>query len=491
VTEQPLGAVLDGLAIVPRNGAAGCVARRVVEDSRLVKPGDVFLARCGQAVDGHAFIAAAEAAGAAAILSDERGCSLAAGPSLQSEHPAHDGAILAHRLAGDPSRFMSVIGVTGTNGKTTVSSVLAHVLAPHGGCGLLGGVRRDDGATQQATCLTTPMASEVALWLSASRANGCSRAVMEVSSHALAQQRVAGVHFSAAIFTNLSGDHIDYHGSMEEYARCKRVLFTGVDQNAFAIINADDAASDAMVSGTKASVIGCSLNRAGDVRGEIMGLTASGSRTRLSSPWGERVVSVPLVGGHNVMNVLQVVAAACALGADFDDVCDRLSTANAPPGRLEAISSSPHVYVDFAHTDGALKAVLNSLREVKTTAALLTVVVGCGGDRDHTKRPRMAAIASALADRVWLTSDNPRSEDPDAILADMLAGVDPHAHAKVRVEPDRRQAIVDAIAAAGPSDIVLIAGKGHECVQLIGSKTIPFDDRLVAAEALRAAGWMT
>lgn len=487
MSEQLLGELLGGLTLTPRNGAERCHVKRVVEDSRLVQAGDVFLARAGEAVDGRSYIAAAEASGAAVVLSDEQGCSLAAGPSLQSENLEYDGAILAHRLVGDPSGSMPVVGVTGTNGKTTVSSVLAHVLGGSGECALLGGVYRDDGAARRDACLTTPMASEVASWLADSSGNGCSRAVMEVSSHALSQQRIAGVHFSAAIFTNLSGDHLDYHGSMEAYARSKRLLFTRLEHDAIAIVNADDDASDGMVSETNASVLRCGLHRDGDVHGQVLEMNASGSRLRVTSPWGQRVLSVPLVGTHNAMNALQVLAAACALGMTLDAACDRLSAAHAPPGRLEEIGSSPHVYVDFAHTDGALEAVLQSLLAIKSADAKLIVVVGCGGDRDHTKRPRMAAVATALADRVWFTSDNPRGEDPYAILADMMKGVDSAFHTKVHIEPDRKQAIVEAISVAGPTDLVLIAGKGHERFQLIGNDAMPFDDRLVATDALKDA----
>ncbi|MBT4768623.1 MAG: UDP-N-acetylmuramoyl-L-alanyl-D-glutamate--2,6-diaminopimelate ligase [Phycisphaerae bacterium] len=491
MNRQSLGSLLEGLSSCPLRGAADCVPKRLVEDSRQVKAGDVFLARGGEAVDGRSFIAAAEASGAAVILSDEHGCSVASGPAIQSSALAYDGAVLAHRLAGDPSESLAVVGVTGTNGKTTVSTVLAGVLGGDGACGLLGGVYRDDGRTRQFTQLTTPMASEVAMWLSDSMAGGCTRAVMEVSSHALAQQRVAGVRYAAAIFTNLSGDHLDYHGSMEDYARAKRTLFDNLDHDAVAVVNADDPASEDMTAGTRASVIRCAIHNGGEVHGTILESNTGGSRVNLCSPWGERVLCVPFVGVHNVMNAMQVLAAACVLGVAFDDSCARLESAAAPPGRLERLNARLHVYVDFAHTDGALEAVLKSLREIIDPGAMLLVVVGCGGDRDQTKRPRMAAVATSLADRVWLTSDNPRTEDPDAILADMLTGVASDDTKRVQVEPDRRRAIYDAIAAAGPHDIVLIAGKGHERVQIIGAESMPFDDRKVAAEALKKAGWAT
>lgn len=469
-------------------GAERCMARRLVEDSRVVAPGDVFLARHGEDVDGRDFIEQAEERGAVAVLSDAAGCAAATGPAVQSEHLARDGAIIAQRLAGNPSERLSLVGVTGTNGKTTVSTMLAHLLRGDAPCGLLGGVCIEDGLSVRPARLTTPMAADVAAWLRASLENGCTRSVMEVSSHALDQDRVAGVEFAAGIFTNLSGDHLDYHGTMEAYAASKRRLFNGLPSTGTAVVNADDPASEAMVAAASAEVVRCTLGSGGDVNATIMKLDLDGIVMQIDSPWGCGSLSVPLLGVHNAMNAMQAMAAACALGIDFETATERMASASAPAGRLEQVCDRPRVFVDFAHTDAALKAVLHSLRTIKPPGGRVIVVIGCGGDRDRTKRPRMACVACEAAERVWLTSDNPRSEDPDRILADMQAGVPTDAVDNVACVVDRRSAIAAAVLAASPADIVLIAGKGHERTQLIGDQAIPFDDRLVAMESVRARG---
>jgi len=477
--------MLGGLDVRPLRGAADVLARRVVEDSRRVQPGDVFLARPGGQRDGRTFIAEAERAGAVAILSDQSGCEVAVGPALCSASLGHVGAVLAHRFCGDPSHSIPVVGVTGTNGKTTVTTLLQQILAGVRPCGLMGGVTIDDGAIQRDATLTTPMADEVASWLASSREAGCGHAVMEVSSHALSQSRVDGVRFAAAVCTNLSGDHLDYHGTMEAYAACKRALFERLDADAICVINADDAAVHDMAVGCAARLIRCSLEGAGDVLGYVSSVDCSGVDMQVKACTGTVNVRVPLLGRHNAMNALQALAVAEALGEDISQVAERLGQARGPAGRLEVIHQSPSVLVDFAHTDGALEAVLRSLGEVKV--GRIIVVVGCGGDRDRTKRPRMARVASSFADLVWLTSDNPRTEDPQAILDDMVGGVAREHLSRLHVQPDRSLAITEAIAEAKPNDIVLIAGKGHERHQLMNGHSIPFDDRVIAMQAIETA----
>jgi len=480
--------ILTGLDVRPLRGAERCHGRRLVEDSRLVKPGDVFLARLGGEVDGRDYIGHAEQRGAVVVVSDDVGCEAATVPAVLSVNPARDGAIIAQRLAGNPSEHVSVVGVTGTNGKTTVSMLLSQVLKGEGRSGLLGGVWVDDGAQTEAATLTTPVASGVAAWLGRVAIHRCDRAVMEVSSHALDQHRVAGIQFAAAIFTNLSGDHLEYHGTMEAYADCKRRLFDDLPGTSTAIINSDDPVGDAMVAQTSARVIRCSLRGGGDVRGVVNSADMDGISMQVESPWGSGPLRVPLVGEHNAMNALQAMTAACALGVALPDAVDRIATAIAPPGRLERVCERPQVLVDFAHTDAALEAVLRSLQTLKSASARILLVVGCGGDRDPSKRPRMAAIAATMSDRVWLTSDNPRSEDPAAILEDMSGGVPAALQDRVTYEVDRQKAIESAIHAADPDDIVLIAGKGHECTQLACGVAVPFDDRRVALAAMQAKG---
>lgn len=485
VSDITIGSMLDGLDVRPLRGAADVLARRVVEDSRRVQPGDVFLARPGDQRDGRTFIPAAERAGAVAILSDQSGCEVATGPALCSASLGHVGAVLAHRFCGDPSHFIPVVGVTGTNGKTTVTTLLQQLLAGVRPCGLMGGVTIDDGAIQRDATLTTPMADEVASWLASSRGTGCGHAVMEVSSHALSQSRVDGIRFAAAVCTNLSGDHLDYHGTMEAYAASKRALFERLDADAICVINADDPAVRDMAVGCEGRVIMCSLEGTGDVLGSVSSVDCSGVDMQVKACTGTVNVRVPLPGRHNAMNALQALAVAEALGEDLSQVAGRLGQARGPVGRLELVSQSPSVLVDFAHTDGALEAVLRSLDEVK--AGRIIVVVGCGGDRDRTKRPRMARVASNFADLVWFTSDNPRTEDPLAILDDMVGGVASEHLPRLHVQPDRSLAIEEAIAEAKPDDIVLIAGKGHERYQLIEGHSIPFDDRAVAMRAIESA----
>ncbi len=487
VPDHQIGSLLEGLDVTPLRGAESVLARRVVEDSRQVEAGDVFLARVGREANGHAFIAAAEAAGAAAVLADAAGCEMAAGPALRAATVEVAGATLAHRLQGDPSLHLPVVGVTGTNGKTTVSTLIQHLLGGSTACGLLGGVVIDDGVSRRPAQLTTPMAVDVANWLGGTRANHCSAAAMEVSSHALHQGRVDGVRFTAAVFTNLSGDHLDYHGSLESYAATKRLLFEGLETGATAILNMDDPAAASMIRGTAAEVVRCSLVSDADFAGRIVSLDASGTTMRVCCESGEVDVRSPLIGRHNAMNLLQAMAATIALGVPLDACATRSANASSPPGRLESVHDRPCVLVDFAHTDGALESVLRSLREV--TSGRIIVVVGCGGDRDRTKRPRMAEVACFGADLVWLTSDNPRSESPKDILRDMVRGVPADRRDTVVCEVDRGRAIAAAIAQAELDDCVLIAGKGHETVQLVAGDAIPFDDRSVAIACLQGRGW--
>ncbi len=488
VSDQLIGSVLSGLDVRPLRGAERCRSGRLVEDSRVVQPGDVFLARGGARSGSRTYISQAEERGAVAILSDAAGCEVATIPALLSKCPELDGAIMAQRLAGSPSERLALVGVTGTNGKTTVSTLLAHVLRGEGPCGLLGGVCIEDGLNSRPATLTTPMAADVAAWLASAVDHGCTRAVMEVSSHALDQGRIAGVQFAAGIFTNLSGDHLDYHGTMEAYAACKRQLLADLPSTGFAVINADDPASRSMAAGISAEVFRCTLSGDGDVSGEITHSDIDGIAMHLESPWGHGLLTLSIPGVHNAMNAVQVLAAACAMGVSFELAVDRIANATAPPGRLEQICDRPRVFVDFAHTDAALEAVLHSLQGIKPDGGRVLLVIGCGGDRDRTKRPRMAAIACRGAERIWLTSDNPRSEDPNRILEDMKAGVPADAASRVEIVPDRREAIAEAILEADLEDIVLVAGKGHERMQLVGSQEIPFDDRLVAMEAVETRG---
>ena len=465
-------------------GVADVEVAGVQDDSRRVRPGDLFVARKGLGVDAKRFAADAAARGAVAVVSDGRidGCAL---PTVVVPDAGLAAGVLANAVAGDPSHHLQVAGVTGTNGKTTVTYLLRSLLASVGRrCGMIGTVEIDDGGTTRPATMTTPGPVELAELLAAMRGNGCAAAAMEVSSHALSQGRAAGVRFAAAGFTNLTGDHLDYHGTMEDYAAAKALLFAGLDAGAAAVVNAGDPWAARMLRDTNASTTTFGVDRPADYAATEIEATAGGTRFALATPRGTAAVAMKLVGRHNVENALCAAAlAAEVFGLTPRQIADGLTTADGAPGRLQRVDAGQPfgVLVDYAHTDDALANVLSALRPV--TRGKLRVVFGCGGDRDRTKRPRMAAVAERLADAVYVTSDNPRTEDPAAILGEIVAGLKGEP---ALVEPDRRAAIRRALADAGEGDVVLIAGKGHENYQIVGTTKHPFDDAEEARRALDA-----
>ncbi|MDG2201454.1 MAG: UDP-N-acetylmuramoyl-L-alanyl-D-glutamate--2,6-diaminopimelate ligase [Phycisphaerales bacterium] len=481
--------LLDGLPVTCHRVTGDVIVADLVEDARLVKPGDIFLARPGRTADGRQFIKQAQAAGAAAILSDSTGCAEAVIPAIECVDPSMIGARLAERLHGDPSRRLHLIGITGTNGKSTTAMILQHLLDDdRARCGLIGGIHIDDGLRRSTASLTTPQASELSRQLGRMVRNGCTRAVMEVSSHALDLGRVHALSFHGAIFTNLSGDHLDWHGDMVQYAIAKRRLFSMLPRHGIAVLNAEDQRSRFMAQAANCRIIETGAGATAQV--VCLDERLDGSRARFEGPWGtfDGIEStIPLVGRHNLANALQAVAMAQQLGVTPEVIAHRLETCPCPAGRLQPVASDddqPRVFVDFAHTDAALGTTLSGIRRILEPDQRLHVVFGCGGDRDASKRPRMAVAALASADSVTLTSDNPRTEDPAAILKDILTGVPEDRMDDVQVEPDRANAIRHAISSTPPGSVVLIAGKGHERVQLIGSARIPFDDAAVAKSCL-------
>lgn len=499
-----LGELIDGLAITM--GDPSCAGVRicdVTEDSRTVMPGSMFIARAGTKADGRAYILQAIASDAAAILTD-----------ASTPKPEHLGDVawltcadiplaeaqIAERFYGRPSRGLTVIGATGTNGKTTTAHLIYAMLnASAQRCGLIGTVMIDDGAVSVAS-MTTPPALELSLSLSRMVEAGYKAVAMEVSSHSLHQKRVAALEFDVAIFTNLTGDHLDYHGTMEAYAGAKAALFEMLGPQATAIVNADDPWHARMLSGCRARVLRCSVagTTGADCTASAGAISLDGTPVVLNGPWGTIEGMVRLIGSYNTMNVLQAATAAWAAGLSRDEIALALPHLGAPPGRLERVCRSGHaseafgVFVDYAHTDDALAKVLGAVRPLaRATGGRLRVVFGCGGDRDRTKRPRMARVACELADDVVITSDNPRTEQPAAIIRDILAGVDDPGRSNLHIDPDRRTAIFRAVELAQPGDVVVIAGKGHEDYQLLpdgagGIRRIHFDDRQVAREALHA-----
>lgn len=478
--------LIDGLPITPHGLDGTIVVRDLVEDSRLAGPGTIFLARTGDAVDGRTFISQAESAGAPIVLSDADGCARCTGPSLECTDPSSVGAEIAHRIHGRPTSRLRLVGITGTNGKTTTAFILRHLLASPGEpCGLISGIEIHDGEEWTEARLTTPQAPELCRYLGRMVRNGCSHAVMEVSSHALDLGRVEPLGYNIGIFTNLSGDHLDHHGDMNSYACSKQKLFASLPEEGCAIININDEQGDFMASAASCHVIECGDGAAARVLCTFEDLR--GSLGRFEGPWGSFEASLPLIGRHNLFNALQAVAAAWKCNVPVEHLQRRLSSCPCPRGRLQRVKgprTAPHVFIDFAHTDAAISSTLQNVRRLLPESSRLHVVFGCGGDRDATKRPRMAAAAARWADRITLTSDNPRNEDPKKILTEIFSGI-PADHAEgTIVQPDRAQAIEHAIMSAHSDDVVVIAGKGHERFQLVGSRRISFDDEAVAMEVL-------
>lgn len=496
---------LDNLPLTRVRGDADASVTDVTDDSRRVTPGCLFVDRGGSTPGGGSYSGDAADRGAAAVISAHG--SSAGLPDRVALLTAEPGVNIDQAFAGRvadvffdrPASKLRLVGITGTNGKTTTAFILQALLNRLGHkAGLIGTVFTDvgDPAGPEPAELTTPGAIDVHRVLARMVGHGCDAAVMEVSSHALHQGRTAGLDFAAGVFTNLTQDHLDYHGTMEAYADAKAILFERLGPDAWAIVNADDPASDRMVRDTQAKVLRTRVDagalaetdRSHEARATIAALTASGSEVAFDGPWGSFEVALPLVGRHNVYNALQAAAAAAALtDTNAKRLREALRDCPAVPGRLEKVTiggdvAMPNVLVDYAHTHDALHNVLEALRPI--VEGRLIVLVGCGGDRDKTKRPKMARVAADLADRVVITSDNPRTEDPEAIIGDMLEGV---AGCKTAIDviSDRAEAIAHAIAIATPADTVLLAGKGHEDYQIVGTTKRHFDDREHAAAALR------
>jgi len=452
-------------------------------DSRRVKPGWVFVAIPGHQCDGGAFAGDAVARGAVAVVSEKP--VRVSKPVVQFiVQDARRGlAALASAFHNKPSRRLQVLGVTGTNGKTTTAYMIRAILEAAGcRCGLIGTICYETGRRTLPASITTPESVDIQELLAEMAAEGMEYAAMEVSSHALCMRRVDFIHFASAIFTNLSPEHMDYHRTLGAYLDAKLKLFRSLGPAAYAVLNADDKRADCIARRTLARVLRYGIRKSADVTGRVRESTLDGVRMSLSSPVGSVEIRLPLIGVHNAYNALGAATAALALGHDLACVRDGLQNMPAVPGRLEPVPGPKgrKVLVDFAHTDQALKSVLESLRNV--TAKRIIVVFGAGGDRDRTKRPRMGRVVERGADMAWVTSDNPRSEDPLAIIQDILSGV--RNKRRLRVQPDRQAAIAEALNAAQPGDLVLIAGKGHERTQRFRDTVVPFDDREAVSRAV-------
>jgi UDP-N-acetylmuramoyl-L-alanyl-D-glutamate--2,6-diaminopimelate ligase len=530
----------------------------VCEDSRKVRVGDLFVARGGTKANGAKFVGDAIAHGAVAVVVESDQWAMVSDAveaadvgAAVVENGNWAAALLAHEVAGNPTRGMKMIGVTGTKGKTTVAYLMRSVLKAAGAVvGMGGTVEIDDGKDVVPAEMTTPGAVELVELFSRMKKNGVTHCVMEVSSHALHQDRVAGIEWAVGIFTNLTGDHLDYHGTMEEYGKAKRRLFEGLGEDAVAIINSDDKYAALMTENCKARVVPYCVGRTAPEGGwavEILKMESTGMELRAVGPWwsglpksvipeklkgqerfepklyeGGGLIKTLLVGRHNAYNIASVVAVASELTVPDSTIKSTLTNNSGAPGRLQRVMDPDgmekdlpfSVFVDYAHTHDALENVLTALQAIMKGKGSrenfetwqwdakfgyngrdeghgrLICVFGCGGDRDRTKRPKMGAVAERLADVVVVTSDNPRTENPDVIIEEICAGFSDgwKEAGKIAVEADRRAAIRRAIGEAKRGDVVLIAGKGHENYQIVGTTKTHFDDVEEAAAAMSALG---
>lgn len=484
-----LSDILEKIECIGVKGDTGRVISGVAYDSRKVSPGGLFVAIPGTRHDGFEYIDDAVKRGAGVIVSPHGFLPGRDVTHVQVQNARQALADIADIFYGHPSGSLATIGVTGTNGKTTTTFMLRDILEAAGRSpGLMGTVQYEIGARIIPATRTTPESADVQDYLSRMRQAGCGSVVMEVSSHALDQDRVRGVDFDVAVFTNLTRDHLDYHQTMDRYFEAKRRLFVPLGQGkkrAFAVINHDDEwgrrlAVDADI---RAQVITFGIGEGADVRAADPILNLGGSEFKVTSPWGESYLQIPLLGRFNVQNALAAYTAARALGLDESLVARALAGRRAVPGRLEEIPTRRgwKVFVDYAHTDDALANVLETVR--RFTAGRLIVVFGCGGNRDQSKRALMGAVAARLADIAILTSDNPRDEAPADILAQIRSGFGDRTNYEI-VE-DRAKAIEMGLAMAKDGDVVLVAGKGHETTQEIRGAYTVFDDRQVTRTLLQ------
>jgi len=466
----------------------------VVSDSRRVEPGSLFVAVAGAATDGLRYADEAAERGAAAVASDRprpEGFPL---PWVRAANPRRLAAVGSQRAAGLPYRSLRIAGVTGTNGKTTTAMLLAGIFRrAWGRSGFFGTVGYGWNGKTLAAARTTPEGDVLAAMMRDMVAEGVPACAMEVSSHAIALERVAGIRFDVAVFTNLTRDHLDFHGTLEKYGTTKEELFGLRKPGAPAIVNRDDPWGRAMTARLAAPVFTYSPSGdpAADYRAEAIEVTLSGTRLRAAGPGGSTPVESPLVGRFNVENLLAAWAAADAVAIDPGTIAAELAENAGAPGRMERVEAGQQytILVDYAHTEDALRRLLSAVREI--TDKTIILVFGCGGDRDPGKREPMGRAAAELSDIPIATSDNPRGEDPAEILKEVERGLIAGGASKYLKFVDRREAIAQAIELANSRSVVVIAGKGHETTQVIGGREFPFDDRAVAAECVRAARRVT
>ncbi|WCK53088.1 UDP-N-acetylmuramoyl-L-alanyl-D-glutamate--2,6-diaminopimelate ligase [Aneurinibacillus sp. Ricciae_BoGa-3] len=485
-----LESLLAPLMISRCTGNANVEITGLQIDSRKIQPGNLFICLPGFTVDGHDFAAKAVAAGAVAVLA-QRAIEVDV-PVVYVPDIKRAMAILADRFYGQPTRNMKVIGVTGTNGKTTTTHLIQKVLEDAGHpTGIIGTIEMRIGDEVKEVKNTTPEAADLQQSFAWMLSKGAEYAAIEVSSHALDMGRVRGIRFKTAVFTNLTQDHLDYHGTMEKYRDAKGLLFSQLgneydnDRMKVAILNADDPASETYARITPAQVITYGIDAEANVRGTNIRITPNGTKVSVDTFAGSAEFSLQMIGNFNVYNVLAATAACLAEGIPLKQIKQSLEAVEGVRGRFERVDAGQDftVIVDYAHTPDSLENVLKTVREFAEEDVYC--IVGCGGDRDRTKRPLMARIAVGYADTAILTSDNPRSEDPDAILDDMIAGLQDTPQERYTTISDRREAIRYAINRAKTGDVIVIAGKGHETYQIVKDRVLHFDDKEEAVLAIK------
>lgn len=474
---KTLNDILQSVAVVSVRNGLDVLVEGIAFDSRKVQPGFVFVAVKGTQTDGHDYIKTAVTQGCAAIVYENNATEIPNGvTAILVKNSAEALGLMACNWFDHPSKKLKLTAVTGTNGKTTIATLLHSLFTQLGyHSGLLSTVENKIGTEVIPSTHTTPDPLSLNELLEKMVKNGCTHAFMEASSHAIDQRRIAGLHFEGAIFSNITHDHLDYHITFENYIEAKKRLFDSLPETAFSLVNVDDRRAKVMVQNTQSRVMTYSLQTGANFRGKILGNTMDGLHMEING----KEVWFQLVGDFNAANLLAVFGAASLLGEDEDEILLALSALPAVRGRFErmVLKNNAVAIIDYAHTPDALSNVLETIKSMLMGGFQLITVVGCGGNRDRTKRPKMAHTAAKLSSQVILTSDNPRNEEPMAIIMEMMEGVPLSARRKVAIMEDREEAINEALKMTNSGDVVLIAGKGHETYQEIKGVKYPFDDR--------------
>ncbi len=475
--------ILYKVKLMATSGHMNVAIGKVCFDSRKVEKGDLFVAVKGTRVDGHQFIDDVIQKGCSAVVSEQVPRNMENVTFCQVADSAAALGIIASNYYGNPSHKLKLVGVTGTNGKTTTVFLLYQLFRNLGyNVGMLSTVHNKINDDIISSTHTTADALQLNALMKEMAEAGCTHCFMEASSHAIHQKRVSGLNFDVAVFTNITHDHLDYHKTFDEYIAAKKKLFDDLASDSFALVNVDDKRGAVMLQNTRAEKKTYSVQKLSDFKSKIISNTLQGLELEIDN----KRVWFTLIGDFNAYNILAAYATAVLLGEDPEQILTSLSALGPVPGRFERVKTDSPIIavVDYAHTPDALKNVLDTIQKVRTANEQVITVVGCGGNRDKTKRPVMANIACKMSDKVILTSDNPRNEEPETIIEEMKAGVSPADYKKMLSITDRKEAIKTAVALARDEDIILVAGKGHETYQEIKGVKYDFDDRKIVAEMI-------